>query len=134
MSSGSASTTGPGRPEVATANARAMSSGIRSASSICAAHLASGAKNAVWSTSWKPSRPAASRATWPTSRSIGVESCRAVCTPLVACVAPGPRVTRHTPGRPVSFPYASAMFAAPPSWRVTTSRMGASCSASRTGR
>ena len=36
------------------------------------------------------------------------------------CVAPGPRVTRQIPGRPVSFPYASAMFAAPASCRQTT--------------
>ena len=28
----------------------------------------------------------------------------AVCTPTLACVAPGPRVTMHTPGRPVSLP------------------------------
>ena len=40
MSSGSASTTGPGRPEVATWKARPSSSGMRAASSICAAHLA----------------------------------------------------------------------------------------------
>ncbi|CFE04113.1 Uncharacterised protein [Bordetella pertussis] len=40
VSSGSASTTGPGRPLVATAKARAMNSGIRSVRSICATHLA----------------------------------------------------------------------------------------------
>ena len=40
MSSGSATTTGPGRPDVATAKARAMSSGTRSARSICVTHLA----------------------------------------------------------------------------------------------
>ena len=41
MSSGSAITTGPGRPEVATKNAREMISGMRAASSISTAHLAS---------------------------------------------------------------------------------------------
>ena len=40
MSSGSATTTGPGRPDVATAKARAMSSGTRSARSICVTHFA----------------------------------------------------------------------------------------------
>ena len=40
-----------------------------------------------------------------------------MCTPTLACVAPGPRVTKQTPGLPVSFPYASAMFAAAASWR-----------------
>ena len=43
-------------------------------------------------------------------------------TPTAACVAPGPRVTRQIPGRPVSFPYASAAFAAPCSWRQVMSR------------
>ena len=61
-----------------------------------------------------------SRPTWPTSRISGVESWNAVCTPTEACVAPGPRVTIAIPGRPVSFPYASAMFAAPASWRQIT--------------
>ena len=42
MSSGSASTTGPGRPLVAVEKARTISSGTRSALSICATHLAIG--------------------------------------------------------------------------------------------
>ena len=45
-SSGSATTTGPGRPVRATAKARATSSGMRSAASISTAHLASGPKTA----------------------------------------------------------------------------------------
>jgi hypothetical protein len=40
---------------------------------------------------------------------IGVESWNAVCTPIAALLAPGPRVTKHRPGRPVSLPCASAM-------------------------
>jgi hypothetical protein len=40
MSSGSAMTTGPGRPEVATWKARETSSGSRAGSSICTTHLA----------------------------------------------------------------------------------------------
>ena len=43
------------------------------------------------------------------SSSIGVESWKAACTPILALAAPGPRVTKHTPGRPVSLPCASAM-------------------------
>ena len=31
---------------------------------------------------------------------IGVESWNAVCTPIAALVAPGPRVTKQMPGRP----------------------------------
>ena len=51
----------------------------------------------------------------------GVESCDAVWMPIDALQAPGPRVTSARPGRPVSLPYASAMFDAPLSWRQTTS-------------
>ena len=54
--------------------------------------------------------------------------------PMARLDAPTARVPRHTAGRPVSCPYASAMNAAPPSWRVATTRMPASSSASRTPR
>ena len=50
----------------------------------------------------------------------------AVCTPIAPLVAPGPRVTMQIPGRPVSFPYASAMFAAPASCRHVINRIGES--------
>ncbi len=104
MSSGRDSTTGPGRPAIATWKARWMYSGMRSASAISADHLASGANIAGKSTSWKPSRSRMRRATCPMNSTIGVESWKAVCTPVDALVAPGPRVTKHTPGRLVSFP------------------------------
>ena len=42
--------------------------------------------------------------TWPMNRIIGVESWYAVCTPIEAFVAPGPRVTKQMPGLPVSLP------------------------------
>ena len=38
-------------------------------------------------------------------------------------MAPGPRVTKQMPGRPVSLPCASAIMAAPPSWRQTVTSM-----------
>ena len=44
-------------------------------------------------------------------------------TPLAALVAPGARVTKATPGSPVSLPVASAIIAAPPSWRQTMVRI-----------
>ncbi len=103
-SSGSAITTGPRRPEVATWNARAITSGMRFASSIRVAHFASGANIAAKSTSWNASRPRKSEPTSPTRRIIGVESWNAVCTPIAACDAPGPRVTIAMPGRLVSLP------------------------------
>ena len=61
-------------------------------------------------------------------RIIGVESWKAVCTPTEACVAPGPRVTKQMPGVPVSLPYASAMLAAPDSWRQVMSLILSRCS------
>jgi hypothetical protein len=71
---------------------------------------------------------------WPTNRIIGVESCMAMCTPWLALVAPGPRVTKQMPGRPVSLPCASAIIAAPPSARQVSTSMPVSCSASSTAR
>ena len=59
-------------------------------------------------------------ATCPTNSSIGALSCRAVCTPMEALVAPGPRVTMQMPGVPVSLPQAAAMNPAPPSLRHST--------------
>ena len=73
-----------------------------------------------------PGRPRARACrapTWPTNRIIGVESCRAIWMPGEALVAPGPRVTKQTPGRPVALPTASAIIAAPPSWRHTVTAM-----------
>ena len=53
---------------------------------------------------------------------------------MLAWDAPGPRVTRQTAARPVSFPAASAMLAAAASCRVLITRTPASQSASSTGR
>ena len=61
--------------------------------------------------------------TWPIKRSIGLLSCFAVCTPIAALVAPGPRDTNTAAGRPVNFPYASAAKVAPLSWRVVIRRI-----------
>ncbi len=49
-------------------------------------------------------------------------------------MAPGPRVTKTTPGAPVSLPVASAIIAAPPSCRQTTLRMPLSCNPSSAAR
>ena len=53
------------------------------------------------------------------NRIIGALSCSAICTPWAALVAPGPRVTKQMPGRPVSRPAVSAIIAAPASCRQT---------------
>ncbi|CFN66024.1 Uncharacterised protein [Bordetella pertussis] len=74
------------------------------------------------------------RSIWPTNRIMGVESCLAMCTPASALEAPGPRVTIQMPGSPVSLPWASAIMAAPPSWRHTVTSMLASCRPSSTAK
>jgi hypothetical protein len=135
MSSGNASTTGPGRPEIAMLHARATYSGMRAASSIFAAHFTTGPNIAGKSISWNASRSFVLRSTSPMNSTIGCESCIATCTPIEAFVAPGPRVTKATPGRPVSAPSAQAMKPTPPSCRHTTKSIsGVSWSASSTAR
>jgi len=53
----------------------------------------------------------------------GTSSCRAVCTAIAALLAPGPRLTQATPGRPVSRASAIAMKPAPASCRHATVSM-----------
>ena len=74
-----------------------------------------------------PGRPrarASPRSTWPMNRISGVESCSAMWIAGDALVAPGPRVTKQMPGRPVSRRSASAIIAAPPSCRQTVTSIG----------
>ena len=78
MSSGKTSTTGPGRPCMAVAKARATYSGMRLASSMRSTRLAMpwvlGPKKVAKSISWKASRSRASLATSPTNKTMGVLS------------------------------------------------------------
>ncbi len=117
-----------------------MYSGIRALSSIRAAHLAIGREERRKVDFLEAFAVASSsRSTSPMNRIIGCGSWNATCTPMLALVAPGPRVTKHTPGRPVPnafmAPSAQAMNAAPPSWRqVTVWIEPVSLSASSTGR
>ena len=55
----------------------------------------------VTSASWKASFPSIGEMVWPVSTIIGTESMRAVSSPVTVLVAPGPEVTRTTPGLPV---------------------------------
>ena len=121
MSSGRTSTTGPGLPFIAVAKARCTYSASRSGSSTRSTRLAIplllGPNIAEKSISWNASRSRKSPPTSPIKRTMGVEAWKAAWTPIAALVAPGPRVTIQTPGRPEIFPCASAIKAAPPSWR-----------------
>ena len=127
-------TTGPGRPPSAWRLASAMASTTSVAVRGSAAHLARPPTVATWSISWNASRPRTSRSTWPIRTNIGVESWRAVWMPMPRFVPPTARVARQTAGRPVSCPCASAMNAAPPSWRVAMTRIPAPSRASRSPR
>ncbi len=133
-SSGTTTTTGPGVPDSATRSALAQSSGARRGSRSSSTALVTPANMLAQSSSWKARRPISDVRTWPTIRSSGVASRRAVCTPMLALVAPGPRLTRHTPARPVSLASATAMKVADPSWRQVTTSTGASWSASSAAR
>ena len=64
---------------------------------------------------------------------MGTESICAVRMPVMVLVAPGPEVTRTTPGRPLARAKPSAMWVAPCSCRVSTSWMGESTRASNSG-
>ncbi len=135
MSSGRPSTTGPGRPERAAWKAWLTYSGMRSVWRMTAAHFTNEENSRFTSISWNASRSSVSRAGMPTNMTSGVESCWATCSPLMALAAPGPRVTKHTPGSPVILPHASAIIDAPPSWRQMTVLMRLeSCSPSRAAR
>ena len=92
-------------------------SGMRSVWRITAAHFTNEEKTCLISISWNASRSSWPLEGMPTKATIGVESCRATCSPLMALAAPGPRVTKQMPGSPVILPQASAIIEAPPSCR-----------------
>lgn len=57
------------------------------------------------STSWKASFPINGSGTWPVMQTSGMLSKCASASPVIILVAPGPLVTRHTPGFPVAHAY-----------------------------
>ncbi len=54
------------------------------------------------SASWNASVPMAMVGTWPVKTTSGVPSMSASCIGVTTFVAPGPDVTRTTPGLPVA--------------------------------
>ena len=65
------------------------------------------------SASWNASEPIMKVGTCPVSTTSGIESISASTRPVTALVAPGPEVTRTTPGLPVARAYPSAACTAP---------------------
>ena len=62
--------------------------------------------------------------------STGEPSSVACASPANRFAAPGPNVLTHTPGRPLSWPSVSAIYAAAASWCVRTNSIPRVCMAS----
>ena len=101
-SSGQLTSAGPGRPLVASANARVVSSATRSGRSSRTAHFVTGRNSARWSTSWIGLRPTSAVLTSLTIATTGVDDAHASAIPVMRFVAPGPRIAVQTPGRPLT--------------------------------
>ena len=124
-SSGQLTSVGPGRPLVASTKARAVSSETRSGRSRRTAHFVIGRNSARWSTSWMGFRPTIAVFTSFTIATTGIEDAHASASPVIRLVAPGPRMAAHTPGRPLTRAYASAMMAPARSSRTVMGRISA---------
>ena len=97
MSSGTSSTTGPGRPDVATAKARRTSSGIRDRVSIRITSFTAGRRISSCRHSWVMFFQECSRWLSPTMATIGVPELSASTRPVTRLVAPGPSVASTRP-------------------------------------
>src|SRR5882757_2699722 len=97
---GKSTRTGPGRPEVAILNASFMRLGNSDMSFTMTFHFVQLREIPMTSASWKASEPMAEVATWPQNTTRGTPSERASCIGVTTLVAPGPEVTRMTPGLP----------------------------------
>ena len=99
---GTSTSTGPGRPVVATWKASATTLGRSWASVTSQLCLVMSIVTPVMGHSWKASVPMAVVATWPVITTMGIESIMASASGVTMLVAPGPLVTMATPGRPVT--------------------------------
>ena len=112
MSFGKSTSTGPGRPVVATWNASRTMRGMSCASLINQLCFVTGIVMPTVSHSWNASVPITEYATWPVITTIGTESMYASQSGVTMFVAAGPLVTIATPGRPVACAYPLAMWPA----------------------
>ena len=95
-------------------------SGIRLGCVTCMDSFVTGRKRLTRSSSWNPSRPCCASAEPPAMATTGECATWAPAIPVTRFVAPGPLVTRHTAGPPVTRASPSAMKAPPCSWRTFT--------------
>ena len=101
-SSGTSSSTGPGRPEVATANARRTSSGMRAVISTRISSLTAGRRISTWRDSWVMFFQECMRLVSPVIATIGMPPFSDSTSPVTRLVAPGPSVPSQMPGRLVT--------------------------------
>ncbi len=99
---GKSTSTGPGRPVVATWNASRMMRGMSCASVTSQLCFVTGIVMPSVSHSWNASEPIELSATWPVITTSGIESRYASASGVTMFVAAGPLVTMATPGRPVA--------------------------------
>ncbi len=106
------SATGPGRPLVAMRKAERICCGKAAVVGTSNVDLVIDFRKLIWS---KPCEAtpisrygAQSLGSSPTSAITGTDALRLSTSPSLSLVVPGPTVTSHTPGRPVSLANASA--------------------------
>ena len=100
ISSGTSTTTGPGRPEVATRKARRINSGMRATLSMRMSSLQAGRRMSICRLSWVMFFHECSRCESPTITTSGEPALSASTSPVTRLVAPGPSVASHRPTRP----------------------------------
>jgi hypothetical protein len=100
MSLGRSTRTGPGLPVVAISKASFILLGNSAMFLTITFHFVQARVMPTTSASWNASVPMELVGTWPQNTTIGVPSDRASCIGVTTFVAPGPDVTRTTPGFP----------------------------------
>merc|ERR1712000_766187 len=97
---GRSTRTGPGRHEVAISKASFILFGSSATFLTMTFHFVQALEMPTTSASWKASVPILVVGTWPQNTTMGVPSDKASCIGVMTLVAPGPEVTRTTPGFP----------------------------------
>ncbi len=101
-SSGISRNTGPGTPACAMRMAESMYSAMRRVSGTCTLHFVIGFMSETQSMSCSEPMSVSSRGPAPPMHSIGMPARCALATAVTTSVTPGPAVTAHTPGSPVT--------------------------------
>ncbi len=101
-SSGISRKTGPGTLDWATRKAESTYSWMRSVEGTATLHLVMGRISSTWFMSWREPMSCRARGPAPPKTTMGMPPRWALATAVTTSVTPGPAVTAHTPGRPVT--------------------------------